>query len=1413
MHKQGESNQIRIFEHSSFYSHTQMQCYTELLPPSGVTQSLALPFISESANNLVVARTSLLQIFSLLNVVPRPKGTEEQGATKLILEREYILPGTVTDLCRVKLLNTKSGGEAILLAFRNAKLSLIEWDPERYGISTVSIHYYERDDSTSSPWVPDLSSCGSILSVDPSSRCAVFNFGIRNLAILPFHQPGDDLVMDDYSSELDEERLACHGLENGANPGMSKEGIVHQTPYASSFVLPLAALDPSILHPISLAFLYEYREPTFGILYSQVATSNALLHERKDVVFYTVFTLDLEQRASTTLLSVSRLPSDLFKVVALPPPVGGALLIGSNELVHVDQAGKTNAVGVNEFARQVSSFSMTDQSDLALRLEGCVVERLSESNGDLLLVTSTGDMVLVRFKLDGRSVSGISIHPVPTHAGGDIMKSAASSSAFLGDRRVFLGSEDADSILLGWSIPSSGNKKLRPQARHTEEDSGEFSDEEQSEDDAYEDDLYTTASDLVVDGRRSSAESSGFGLYNFRKDDRLLNIGPLKDIAFGRSSVSHGVEDLPGNGSPELELVASQGSDRSGGLVVMKRELEPQVLASMKIGSVRCAWTASVAYRGETVPKTAAQSEEQEYHHYVIVSKTSADKEQSEVFRVEGQELRRFKAPEFNPNEDLTIDIGVLASKNRVVQILGNEVRSYDAGLGLSQIYPVWDEDTSDERMAVTTSLADPYLAILRDDSTLLLLQADDSGDLDEVELNKHIATSNWLSCCLYFDKTGIFSSTSETSGEATLRGMTLFLMSQDCRLFIYRLPDQKLLTILEGVDCLPPILSSELPKRSTAREILTEAVVADLGDAWSSVPYLIIRSRHDDLAVYRPFISTTKSEKGPHASLNFLKETNSVLPNIRSSSDGQPSNEELGRTTPLRIVSNVLGLSAVFMAGASAGYLIKTSTSSPHFVRLRGGFAHCVGNLDTFEGGQGLIFLDSKGILRLCRVSHDTQFHCSWTIQQVPIGEQVDHLAYSSSSGMYVLATCHRTEFKLPDDDELHPEWRNEMTTFFPEVQRSSLKIVNPRTWTVIDSYLLGPAEHVMAVKNMSLEVSENTHERKDMIVVGTAFARGEDVASRGCVYVFEVIKVVPDPEKPETDRKLRLVGKEPVKGAVTALSEIGGQGFLIVAQGQKCIVRGLKEDGSLLPVAFMDVQCYVSVVKELKGTGMCIIADAVKGLWFAGYSEEPYKMSLFAKDLDYLEVLAADFLPDDNKLFILAADSDCNLHVLQYDPEDPKSSNGDRLLSRSKFHTGNFTSTLTLLPRTMVSSERIISDVDTMDVDIQVPRHQVLITSQNGSVGLVTCVSEESYRRLSALQSQLTNTIEHPCGLNPRAFRAVESDGTAGRGMLDGKLLSQWMDMGKQRRMEIASRVGANEWEIKADLEAVSGAGLGYL
>ncbi|KAI5293667.1 Cleavage and polyadenylation specificity factor subunit 1, partial [Ascosphaera atra] len=245
------------------------------------------------------------------------------------------------------------------------------------------------------------------------------------------------------------------------------------------------------------------------------------------------------------------------------------------------------------------------------------------------------------------------------------------------------------------------------------------------------------------------------------------------------------------------------------------------------------------------------------------------------------------------------------------------------------------------------------------------------------------------------------------------------------------------------------------------------------------------------------------------------------------------------------------------------------------------------------------------------------------------------------------------------------------------------------------------------------------------------------------------------------------------------------------------------------------MDMQCYTSVLKELKGTGLCLMADALKGLWFAGYSEEPYKLSLFSKDIENTHVLCADFLPDGKKLYIIASDHNCNLHVFQYDPEDPSSANGDRLLHRSSFQTGHFTTTITLLPRVTgpppPPSLQADADEDAMDVDTyshaKSPPYQVLVTSSTGQMAVVTPLTEESYRRLTAVQSQLTTALEQPCGLNPRAFRAVRSDAAGGRGIVDGSLLRRYLDLSPLRRAEVATRAGADPAELQADLELVSG------
>ena len=44
---------------------------------------------------------------------------------------------------------------------------------------------------------------------------------------------------------------------------------------------------------------------------------------------------------------------------------------------------------------------------------------------------------------------------------------------------------------------------------------------------------------------------------------------------------------------------------------------------------------------------------------------------------------------------------------------------------------------------------------------------------------------------------------------------------------------------------------------------------------------------------------------------------------------------------------------------------------------------------------------------------------------------------------------------------------------------------------------------------------------------------------------------------------------------------------------------------------------------------------------------------MTPFGKDVQRLEVVGADFLPDGNQLLFVVADAESNIHILQYDPE----------------------------------------------------------------------------------------------------------------------------------------------------------------
>lgn len=701
-----------------------MQCYTELTPPTAVSHSLSLPFISAQSNNLIVAKTSLLQVFSTTTIntqvddaseearlgrqsgLTDRRGNDEDGLeasflgadstlraptrssrTKLVLVAEYTVSGTITSLARVSLPATKSGGEALLVGLKDAKISLVEWDPDRPGITTISIHYFEQDAYKGSPWTVNTSDCVNYLTADPGNRCAALKFGARNLAILPFNQGDDDVNMDDWDEALDGARPEAQTAAKLTNGDSSKV----DTPYGPSYILRLPQLDPvSMCYPIHLAFLHEYREPTFGILSSSRLPSASLLHERKDQIFYMVFTLDVQERASTRILTIENLPFDLSRVLPVPAPVGGALLVGGNELIHIDQAGKANGVAVNPFTKFSTNFSLRNQADLDMRLEACQIEQISKHNGDMLIILQTGQLAILSFEMDGRSVSAISIRRVAKESGGSLLQSSAACVTRVSANALFVGSDGADAVVLGWSRKSSQNSRRKSRVGDIDGVDESLLDDEDEDDEDLDDELYGGGSMLTKTiSNPIESSSSKSGDYVFQIHDSLINIAPIIDSVLGSStSYLEGEEqEKCEDVRSDLQLVLATGKDSGGSLSIIHKNIQPKVMGKFEFAEARGLWTTSVKrpqVKGLPVPKEKSAISgdyaiDAQYDRLMIVSKSLDDGEESSVYILTNTGFEELTTPEYE-KEGATIEVGTLGNGMRLIQVVKTQVRAYDGG-------------------------------------------------------------------------------------------------------------------------------------------------------------------------------------------------------------------------------------------------------------------------------------------------------------------------------------------------------------------------------------------------------------------------------------------------------------------------------------------------------------------------------------------------------------------------------------------------------------------------------------------------------------------------------------------------------------------------------------------------------------
>lgn len=155
------------------------------------------------------------------------------------------------------------------------------------------------------------------------------------------------------------------------------------------------------------------------------------------------------------------------------------------------------------------------------------------------------------------------------------------------------------------------------------------------------------------------------------------------------------------------------------------------------------------------------------------------------------------------------------------------------------------DEETGSEPQAVSASITDPYIFVIRNDSSVFVAKIRSTDhELEELDKSGSVLTSTkWKAGCLYEDTQGVFQS-SPSADENRAPNVMMFLLSASGALQVFALPDlSKPVYVAEGLSSIPPFLSPKfVGRRGATRESLAELVVADIGDAVDKTPYLIVR-------------------------------------------------------------------------------------------------------------------------------------------------------------------------------------------------------------------------------------------------------------------------------------------------------------------------------------------------------------------------------------------------------------------------------------------------------------------------------------------------------------------------------------------------------------------------------------------
>ncbi|KAJ7555735.1 hypothetical protein O6H91_05G052500 [Diphasiastrum complanatum] len=1314
--------------------------------------------------------------------------------------------------------------DAIMLTFRDAKISVLDFDEAKHSLRTSSLHYFEGPDFQHLKRGREKFPRGPLVRSDPHGRCAgVLLYGCQ-LVLMKAAQVGYDLGEEDESTAT---------------------SVIAYAHIEFSYVVSLR--DMEMKHIKDFVFLHGYIEPVVLVLHEKEPTWAGRVAMKSHTSIITALSINTTLKQHPLIWSADNLPYDAYKLLAVPAPIGGVLVVCANSL-HYHSQSSSCSLALNDFAVSPEGSTEFPKSKISVEFDAANATWISHDVA--IFSTKTGNLFLLSLVFDGRIVQRL-----------ELSKSRASvlSSCIctVGDTFFFLGSRLGDSLLVQFITGSSSTEPLvnlktlkdehdeideeieGPSPKRLRRASSDVSHDAVSADELS---LYYSSS--------ATPDSPKKKTFTFAVRDSLVNIGPLRDFAYG-FPVSSDSSASSGSKQSSYELVACSGHGKNGSISILQRSIRPELITEVELQGCKGIWTVyHKVGQSESSALPPQTLDEEEYHAYLIISLESRT-----MVLETGEMLGEVTESVDYYIEGPTIFAGNLFGRRRIVQVYARGVRLLDGAVMTQdlQIEHILSDSDSVKKDAATAiafaTIADPFILLQMTDGNIKLIV----GDMETQTVSAAVTSSLYHSedpvtaCSLHHDKghrwfrrlsgdmwhtLGVPDVLERDLGFSFDQGDIYCIICRESGKFeIYELPGMTCVYSVDrftygfsvlidsSVSSKGAVCNGTLPtaQDESNKDSLPEAgiklkVVSVCMETWGEKfesPFLFAVLNDGTLLCYHAFCyegyesNSTVEEEGLVNGIAINKDTSSArfrnLRFVRAPLDLVSAGEEVAEGSSVdsqRIISfkNVGGMRGVFLTGARPMWLMLCRE------RIRPHPQYCDGSILAFTPlhnvncTHGLIYVSNQGLLKICQLPSLINYDNDWPVQKVLLRGTPHQITYHGDTNLYALIVSfpvlHPSYMVFPAlGDQLTGYQTDQMDSVEVEgghnlvsTEDFEVRIMKPAkkgvVWEIKGTIKMQVAENAITARIVSIK-NVTTDQMKNLLAIGTAYAQGEDVASRG-----RIILVVVGPESDDTNVWAKEIYSKELKGAISAIASL--QGHLLVAIGTKIILHTWN-GSELNGAAFFDAPLYVV---SLNVKNFVLFGDIHKSIYFLCWKEEGAQLILLAKDFGSLDCFTTEFLIDGTTLSLLVSDSRKNVQIFSFAPKSVESWKGQKLLSRGEFHLGAHVAKflrLQMLPTP--SSPRS-------------NRFALFFGTLDGSIAFIAPLDELMFRRLQTLQRKLVDAVPHVGGLNPRSFRQFRSDGEAHRpgpdNIVDCELLSQYEILPLDQQAEIARQIGTTRSQI---------------